>query len=66
MFLSATLGQVTLDQLIRHARSFGTECVFETGEHGVTDGPHAYKAFQALHDAQVAARSTVHSGRGAS
>jgi hypothetical protein len=32
MSLSATLGQATLDQLIRHARSFGTECVYETGE----------------------------------
>jgi DNA-binding NarL/FixJ family response regulator len=28
----ATLEQVTLDQLIRHARSFGTECVYLTGE----------------------------------
>jgi hypothetical protein len=32
MSLSATLEQVTLDQLIRHAQSFGTECVYETGE----------------------------------
>jgi DNA-binding NarL/FixJ family response regulator len=32
MSLSATLEQATLDQLIRHARSFGTECVYETGE----------------------------------
>jgi hypothetical protein len=32
MSLSATLDRATLDQLIRHARSFGTECVFETGE----------------------------------
>jgi DNA-binding NarL/FixJ family response regulator len=32
MSLSATLERVTLDQLIRHARSFGTEYVFETGE----------------------------------
>jgi hypothetical protein len=32
MSLSATPDQATLDQLIRHARSFGTECVYETGE----------------------------------
>jgi DNA-binding NarL/FixJ family response regulator len=30
--LAATPDQATLDQLIRHARSFGTECVYETGE----------------------------------
>jgi hypothetical protein len=32
MSLSATPDQATLEQLIRHARSFGTECVYETGE----------------------------------
>ncbi|HTE85595.1 MAG TPA: helix-turn-helix domain-containing protein [Dehalococcoidia bacterium] len=32
MSLSAILERATLDQLIRHARSFGTECVYETGE----------------------------------
>lgn len=32
MSLSASLEQVTLDQFIRHAHLFGTECVFETGE----------------------------------
>jgi hypothetical protein len=30
--LTVVLEQATLDQLIRHARSFGTECVYETGE----------------------------------
>jgi hypothetical protein len=30
--LTATLEQPALDQLIRHARLFGTECVYETGE----------------------------------
>jgi DNA-binding NarL/FixJ family response regulator len=29
---TVALEQPTLDQLIRHARSFGTECVYETGE----------------------------------
>ena len=32
MSLSATLEQATLDQLIRHAHLFGTECVYENGE----------------------------------
>jgi hypothetical protein len=32
MSLSATHEQPALDQLVRHARLFGTECVFETGE----------------------------------
>lgn len=32
MPLSSTLEHPTLDQLIRHARSFGTDCVYETGE----------------------------------
>ena len=32
MPLTATLGQPALDQLIRHASLFGTECVYETGE----------------------------------
>ena len=32
MSLTATIEQATLDQLIRHARSFGTECVYETAE----------------------------------
>jgi hypothetical protein len=32
MSLSATPDQATLDQFIRHARFFGTECVYETAE----------------------------------
>jgi hypothetical protein len=32
MSLFATLEQPALDQLIRHASLFGTECVYETGE----------------------------------
>jgi DNA-directed RNA polymerase specialized sigma24 family protein len=32
MSLTASLGQPALDQLTRHARLFGTECVYETGE----------------------------------
>jgi hypothetical protein len=32
MSLTTTLEQPALDQFIRHAHLFGTECVFETGE----------------------------------
>jgi hypothetical protein len=32
MSVVATLEQPALDQLIRHAHLFGTECVYETGE----------------------------------
>jgi hypothetical protein len=33
--VSLTVEQPALDQLIRHARLFGTECVYETGKEGL-------------------------------